>query len=134
MRNFERKQKLAEEALKLIMEFREESKIFGETSFKSIKISEDYNSIIVEDFCDGKFRFDLREVTNIFKDDIEKKGPYGIHFYNALDEIREEATNRFDKLDKQAFMECIGSTYYVQRRCEDIYDRLKNIENEFSEL
>ena len=134
MRNFERKQILAEEAINLINEFREESKIFGEKSFGEVRVSNDFETIEVEDFCDGVLRYKLKEVSNVFKEEIEIKGPYGVHFYNALDEIREEATNNLKNMDKNSFSNIIGKTYYVQYRCEEIYERLKGIEKEVCEL
>lgn len=131
MKDFEKKEVLATEAVKLIKEFREQSQIFGEKSFKNVRINEAHNSILIEDICDGLIEVDLREVSKIFKEEIEDRGPYGVHFYNALEELREEATNKFEKMDKRIFMEQIGETYYVQHKCEDIYERLKEIEKEF---
>lgn len=134
MRDFEKRKILAKEAVSLIKEFRDESKIFGEKSFKNIKIKDDFNMIIIDDTCDGIIEVNLNEVSKIFKEEIEDIGPYGVHFYNALEELREETTNRFEELDKNLFMEQIGKTYYVQHKCEDIYERLKEIEKEFCEL
>lgn len=46
-----------------------------------------------ENFCYGVLKYNLKEVSNVFKEEIEVEGPYGVHFYNALDEIREEETS-----------------------------------------
>ncbi|EGT3616479.1 hypothetical protein FHH43_09590 [Clostridium perfringens] len=134
MRDFEKREILAKEASSLIKEFRDESQIFGEKSFKNIKIRDDFNMIIIEDICDGIIEVNLNEVSKVFKEEIEEIGPYGVHFYNALYELREETTSRFEEMDKDLFMEQIGKTYYVQHKCEEIYDRLKEIEKEFCNL
>ncbi|WP_300349410.1 hypothetical protein [Clostridium sp.] len=57
-----------------------------------------------ENFCYGVLKYNLKEVSNVFKEEIEVEGPYGVHFYNALDEIREEATSNLKKWTRILFL------------------------------
>ena len=48
----------------------------------------------------------------------------------AVDEFECEYRNK----DKKEFMKYVGKVYYMKFRCEEIYERLKEIEEEVSEI
>ena len=55
-------------------------------------------------------------------------------FYECLDNIKDELGSKYKKKSKDEFINYVGKLYYAEYRCSEIYERLKDIENEASEL
>ena len=122
MSKLEKRMKLANEAVELIKEFREEAGILGHNPLKSVTIKED-GEIIEEDF---------QEIFSL--SDLER---YAIKWYYknvgmglALANLEYD----FKKFSKEEFKEYVGNLKYAEYRCEEIYKRLEEIEEEASEL
>ena len=136
MNKIEKRIKLANEAKDLIIEYRKEESILGENVLKSISVSEDGSIIYVDDLYEGLEEYDLDCISSIFRADIEGFGPCGPRFFEAIDmsiaDIEYDYKNK--NKSREEFINYVGSLYYTQYRCEEIYNRLKEIAKEAEEL
>ena len=66
MSKLEKRMKLANEAVELIKEFREEAGILGHNPLKSVTIKEDGEIIEVDDEFDGVIEYSLTEISSVF--------------------------------------------------------------------
>lgn len=136
MNKIEKRIKLANEAKDLITEFRKEESILGENVLKGISVSEDGSIIYVDDLYEGLEEYDLDCISSIFRAAIEGFGPCGPRFFEAIDmsiaDIEYDYKNK--KKSREEFINYVGSLYYAQYRCEEIYNRLKEIDEEAEEL
>lgn len=130
MSNLEKQMKLAEEAVELIKEFREEASILGTNPLKEIKIKENGRIIEVDDEDDGIVEYELSEISSIFSIEMEGWGPCGPGFYEAISLAESDFKYDFKKYTKKEFKEYVGSIKYTEYRCEAIYERLKEIQKE----
>ena len=55
-------------------------------------------------------------------------------FYECLDHTKAELEYDYKKKSKDEFINYVGKLYYAEYRCEEIYKRLQEIEDEASEL
>lgn len=136
MNKIEKRIKLANEAKDLIIEYRNEESILGENVLKSISISEDGSIIYVDDIYDGLEEYNLNCISSIFKINMEGFGPCCARFYEAVDMSISDVEYEYKTKNKsrEEFINYVGSLYYAQYRCEEIYNRLKEIDKEAEEL
>ena len=81
-------------------------------------------------FYDGRLLYDLKEVHIVFEDEIDGFGPYGGGFYEVINLDVNEFECYYNKIGKKKFMNYVGKVYYMKFRCEEIYERLKEIAEE----
>ena len=118
---------LAQEAVELIKEFGEISKLIcgGDNLIESVHIGDDNSIIVKELYKDENDEYDLFDISSILEASIT---------YGGLDEDFDfqisECMDNFNKMEKDEFINRIGSLYYGQLRCEKIYERLVEIEKE----
>lgn len=134
MSKLEKIMKLANEAVELIKEFREESAILGCNPLKSVTIQEDGEIIEVDDEFDGIIEYSLIEISSIFLTEMRGWGPCSAGFYEAMDLALDDLEDDFNKYSKEEFKEYAGSLKYAEYRCEQIYKRLEEIGEEASRL
>ena len=126
--------KLAKEAARLIEEFRGEEGILGHNPLQSVSIKEDGRIIEVDDEFDGVIEYSLTNISSVFALEMRGWGPCLAGFYEAISLAEGELEYEFKTLSKKEFKEYVGNLKYAEYRCEEIYERLKQIEREALEL
>ena len=134
MSKLEKRMKLANEAVELIKEFREEAGILGHNPLKSVTIQEDGEIIEVDDEFEGVEEYCLTDISSVFSTEMRGWGPCSAGFYEAMDLALDDLEDVFKKFSKEEFKEYVGNLKYAEYRCEEIYKRLEEIEEEASEL
>ena len=134
MSKLEKRMKLANEAVELIKEFREEAGILGHNPLKSVTIQEDGEIIEVDDEFEGVEEYCLTDISSVFSTEMRGWGPCSAGFYEAMDLALDDLEDVFKKFSKEEFKEYVGNLKYAEYRCEEIYKRLEEIEDEASEL
>ena len=61
-------------------------------------------------------------------------GPCSAGFYEAISLAEDDLEDEFKSLSKTEFKEYVGNLKYAEYRCEEIYTRLEEIEDEVEEL
>ena len=130
MSKLEKRTKLANEAVKLIKEFREEAAILGCNPLKSVTIQEDGEIIEVDDEFEGVEEYCLTDISSVFSTEMRGWGPCSAGFYEAMDLALDDLEDVFKKSSKEEFKEYVGNLKYAEYRCEEIYKRLEEIEEE----
>ena len=134
MSKLEKRMKLANEAIELIKEFREESAILGCNPLKSVTIQEEGEIIEVDDEFEGVKEYFLTDISSVFTVEMRGWGPCSSGFYEEIELRLSELEYDFKKYSKEEFKEYVGSLKYTEYRCEEIYQRLEEIEKEALEL
>ena len=134
MSRLEKIMKLANEAVELIKEFREEAAMLGCNPLKSVTIQEDGEIIEVDDEFEGVKEYFLTDISSVFTIEMRGWGPCSAGFYEEIELRLSELEYDFKKYSKEEFKEYVGSLKYVEYRCEEIYQRLEEIEKEALEL
>ena len=134
MSKLEKRMKLANEAIELIKEFREEAGILGNNPLKSVSIKEDGEIIEVDDEFEGIKEYSLNKISSIFELEMRGYGPCTAGFYEAVSLAEADLEYDFKRYSKEEFKEYVGNLKYAEYRCEAIYERLEEIEKEAEEL
>ena len=128
MNNNDKILKLAEEAKNLIIEFRNEASVLGENPLNDISISEDGFEITIDSNWTGVEEYSLFDISSALYDDME----------HSFDECIETSIGfiyeHYVKKNRDDFINYAGQLYYAKYRCEEIYKRLQEIDDEASEL
>lgn len=132
MNNLEKRKKLANEAVMLIKEFNREAGFVVDSLFSSIVANEIGNKIIIEDPYENEvYEYDLTMVSLLLEKELYGSAPCGGYgLYDAIEEEKEEAKRDYRSVRKDAFIRYIGRLYYIELRVDEIYERLKEIEEE----
>ena len=134
MERAEKLRMLADEVVKLIKEFREEACVLGENPLCDVFVNDSNDIVIFENGIKEPVEYSLSEIGYIFEDDIEGFNNCGKKFKDGLDLAMREATLEYCRLSKEEFSNYIGRVIYAQFRCEEIYNRILQIELETREL
>lgn len=129
METKEKLKSLAEEAASLIKEF-DEVDILSEDLFNEVNVKENGVAISVDDVFEGKAEYPLTKVSSVFDMCMRGWGPEPAGFYDALEEAKYELKDCIEKCSKEEFKKYAGDLAYAEYRCESIYERLKEIEEE----
>ena len=121
--------KLADEAVNLIKEFREEACVLGENPLCDVLVNESNDIVIFENGIKEPIEYSLSEISYIFEDDIEGFNNCGSNFNEGIELALREARLEYDKLNKEEFSNYIGRIIYAQLICEEIYNSLLEIES-----
>ena len=125
-----KQKELAKESVNLIKEFRKLNEIVSENIFNSVKANANGSYIIIDHKYEGRLEYSLDEVSKILKEEMDAFEPYGSPFYDIFQLAIEELDFEYEKRVKRNFIEYTGKLYYMKFRCEEIYERLKIIEEE----
>lgn len=127
---------LANEAVELMKEFRKlEYPLTQAEIFRSIEISEDGTKITVDNIYEGTQEYRLDELDRVFEFEMEGATPCGGGgFYEALDYEKDEFQGKYGELEKEDFIKYVGSVFYMEYRCEEINERLKEISEEYLKI
>lgn len=134
MNRLEKLMKLANEAVELIKEFREEAAILGTNPLRAISIKNDGEIIEVDDEFEGIKEYSLDKISSIFELEMRGYGPYTAGFYEAVSLAEADLEYDFKRYSKEEFKEYVGNLKYAEYRCEAIYERLEKIEKEVEDL
>ena len=134
MSKLEQRMKLANEAARLIEEFRGEEGILGHNTLQSVSIKEDGEIIEVDDEFEGVIEYSITNISSVFALEMRGWGPCSAGFYEAISLAEADLEYDFKRLSKTEFKEYVGNLKYAEYRCEEIYKRLKEIEREALEL
>lgn len=126
----QKKIELAKEAVTLIKEFRKLNTIIGDNIFESVRASKDGSKIIIKHMYEGRLEYDLEQVHTVLEDEMEGFGPCGGGFDEAVELAVDEFDCEYRNKDKKQFISYVGKVYYMKFRCEEIYNRLKEISEE----
>ncbi|MCI6277661.1 MAG: hypothetical protein MR639_13150 [Clostridium sp.] len=129
METKEKLKSLAEEAAILIKEF-DEVDILSEDLFNEVNVKENGVAISVDDVFEGKAEYPLTKISSVFDMCMRGWGPEPAGFYDALEEAKYELKDSITKCSKEEFKKYAGDLAYAEYRCEAIYERLKEIEEE----
>lgn len=125
---------LAQEARELIFEFEKQESLISDAYIKEVSIDENGKVIYVEDTYEGLKIYSLTEISKVFSIAMNGFGPISASFYEALDIAIDELEDDYKKMSESEFKEYVGNLYFMQFRCEEIFERLKNIEKEAAQL
>ena len=134
MNRLEKLMKLANEAVELIKEFREEAEILGTNPLRAISIKADGEIIEVDDDFEGIKEYTINKISSIFELEMRGYGPCTAGFYEAVSLAVADLEYDFKRYSKKEFKEYVGNLKYAEYRCEAIYERLEEIEKEAEEL
>lgn len=126
MSKFGERKKLAEIAISLIKEY-ENLVVELRDVLESIEVDSAYENIKIVD-CEGEHEFHLSEISNYYLDE-QGTAELTKEVKERLDS--EEVKLRFNEMDKSEFISYIGSLYYANYRCVEIYNELKDVEEFF---
>ncbi|WP_297439304.1 hypothetical protein [uncultured Clostridium sp.] len=134
MGNLAKRKKLAKEALKLIVEYENVSSTFRDSSMSAFRIGEDYREL---SYTEGEmqvfYSHYLDNISEIYSREVEgcqrehENISECVFKIRAYIEKKEGLTNEV----RNRFLERLEYSY---GRCKDIYDRLKDIDTEASEV
>lgn len=127
MKTLNEKVELAKEAIELIKEFNKVQESIKEVTTSNFEIIENEEGIISisfeEDFTEEEF--ELSRIYEVFKADMEGCG----YFYEMLEEEKSNAEWSYGRVSKEEYIQRVGNISYMEKRSEEIYDRLKEISN-----
>lgn len=130
MSNIDKQMKLANEAVELIKEFRETAAVIGENFLKGICIKDDGAFIEIDDEYEGVKEYALTHISSVFTLEMRGWGPCNASFYEGIGLAEAELEYDYKEYSKEEFKEYVGNLKYAEYRCEEIYLRLEEIENE----
>ena len=125
---------LANEAVSLIKEFREEAYVLGGNPLYNIEVNDSNDIVIFEDKTKEPIEYSLSEISYIFKDEINGFNNYDGKLNDGIELVIRDAKSEYTKLSKNDFSNYIGKLIYANLRCDEIYNRLVEIEKETREL
>lgn len=128
MINEEKRIQLAKEAIGLIKEFRKEELLVSTEIAIEMEASEDGSLIFFKHEKDGEYEYELKEISEELAHDMKGFAMFGPGFYEAFDMEVSELKDKYEELSKVEFIEFVGKLYYMKYRCEEIYEKLKDIE------
>ena len=134
MNRLDKLMKLANEAVELIKEFREEAEILGTNPLRAISIKANGEIIEVDDEFEGIKEYSLNKISSIFELEMRGYGPCTAGFYEAVSLAEADLEYDFKRYSKEEFKEYAGNLKYTEYRCEAIYERLEEIEKEVENL
>lgn len=134
MNRLDKLMKLANEAVELIKEFREEAEILGTNPLRVISIKANGEIIEVDDEFEGIKEYSLNKISSIFELEMRGYGPCTAGFYEAVSLAEADLEYDFKRYSKEEFKEYAGNLKYAEYRCEAIYERLEEIEKEVENL
>lgn len=132
MTTFNEKRELAKEAIELIKEFNKVQESIKDslmTDFNVIENEEEGTILITykdEINCEeGEFL--LSEIYKAFEDDMDGFGACGAFFYEVIAEAKNDVESTYGEVSKEEYIQNVGMVSYIEKRSEEIYDRLKKI-------
>ena len=134
MKYLDQQLKLANEAVWLIKEFRDEASKFGLNFFKDININAEGKIVEVNDDIEGVKYYSLNEVGRLFNDGMRGFGICKIGFYEFINLVEGYLADNFNKYPKEEFEKYSEDLKDLEDRYTAIYKRLQVIEKEVKNI
>ena len=129
MRNLTKRKKLANESLELVKEFESLAKHIRKSEKSKFKISNDYRELsYIEGEMEVAYSHYLDNISEIYSSEVDggelRVKDLEDEIYEAKKVINQENNN------KKEILKLIDNIDDIHKRCEEIYNRLKQIELE----
>ena len=129
MDKLNQRKKLVDEVITLIREFEGIAVDIRETRIKELSIADDYSKISYE--LDGeKIIFGLDQISKLYQAEFEGVNGLEPTFIELVEAIKQDVRYNFPKMQKEDFIHYVGNIYYADFRGKEIYDRLREIDEE----
>ena len=102
----------------------------GFSLLRDVSINEELATVIAIDPNDNVLELELDEVASVYRRFIDGCGPCGGIFEEEIDLRICDIEYDYKKKSKDEFISYVGNLYYAKYRCEEIYERLQEIEYE----
>lgn len=123
------RKRLVDEVISLIREFEGIAADIRETRIRELSIADDYSTISYE-LEDEKFTFPITQISGLYQAEFEGLAGTEPMFVEQIEAIKQDMRYNFPKMQKEDFIHYVGSIYYADFRCKEIYDRLREIDEE----
>ena len=123
---------LANEAKDLILEFmREENTVHdNDLQYKKVEVNKDGTVISVFEDDEEKSDYNITDISLSMSKLYDQR-----EVFKTFIEVAKEKTNKnYKNMSKQSFIQSMGNLHYVERRCEEIFERLEEIEYEVNQI
>ncbi|WP_297522470.1 hypothetical protein [uncultured Clostridium sp.] len=130
MRNLSKRKKLAIEAITLIKEFESVVSYIRKSNMKKFEVSDDYRELsYIEGEMEVAYSHYLDNVSEIYSEEVDSTEKHVKTLRDRVCDVKKFVNNK-DGLN-DAYVDNLMKTIDVAtERCEEIYDRLKQIELE----
>lgn len=130
MRSLAKRRKLANEALKLIEEFEGVVKYIRKSEKKDFKVSDDYRELsYIEGDMEVAYSHYLDNISEIYSREVDGRERRVRSLKDKVYEVKKFVNNK-EGLDERYVNNLMTTIDDAIERCEEIYDRLKQIELE----
>ncbi|MGL4762072.1 MAG: hypothetical protein ACRC6T_00125 [Sarcina sp.] len=128
MRNLGKRKKLAKEALGLITEFENVVSYIRKSEMKDFKLSDDYRELsYIEGDMEVAYSHYLDNISEIYSREIEDSDRKVKSLRDRVCELKN-FINHKDGLNDEYIASLLKTIDNATERCEEIYDRLKQLE------
>lgn len=123
---------LANEAKDLILEFMiQENTVYdNDIQYKKVEINQDGTVISVFEDDEEKSDYNMIDITSSLSGLYDKRAI----FHTFIEIAKKKTDKKYKHMSKQNFIQTMGNLHYVERRCEEIFERLEEIEDEIREI
>lgn len=130
MRRLAKRKKLANEALDLIIEFESVVDYIRKSEKKDFELSDDYRELsYVEGDMEVAYSHYLDNISEIYSREVDGRERRVRSLKDKVYDVKKIINNQ-DELDKECTVNLLNVIDNAVERCEEIYDRLKQIELE----
>lgn len=126
------KMQLANEAKDLILEFmREESTVHdNDLQCKRVEVNQDGTVISIFEDNEEKSDYNITDISLSMSKLYDQR-----EVFKTFIEIAKDKTNEnYKNMSKQSFVQSMRNLHYVEKRCEEIFERLQEIEDEVNQI
>lgn len=123
---------LANEARDLILEFmREENTVHdNDLQYKKVEVNPDGSVIFVFEDEDEKSDYNITDISLSISSLYDERAV----FHSFIELAKEKTDENYKHMSKNDFIHTMGNLHYVERRCEEIFERLEEIEDEAQKI
>lgn len=123
---------LANEARDLILEFmREENTVHdNDLQYKRVEVNQNGSVISVFEDEEEKSDYNITDISFLMSRLYDER----FVFHTFIQLVKEKTDENYRHMSKSKFIHDMGNLHYVERRCEEIFERLEEIEDEASKI
>lgn len=123
---------LANEARDLILEFmREENTVHdNDLQYKRVEVNQNGSVISVFEDEEEKSDYNITDISFLMSGLYDERDV----FHTFIELAKKKTDRNYKYMSKNDFIHTMGNLHYVERRCEEIFERLEEIEDEAREI